>query len=179
MTEKATDDCLAQNLFSKSLAKMRETLTRAFRKAYPDRLLSDVFYVDSGLSDTGLSNGLRKGLNKRRVPRILICLLLSFPYLEELWHGTVRIFPSFFNNIDKVPVCHIHGVSDRLQAQMSDAFISFARTGVPESPLLPKWPACTCNDETTMILDENCRVGHNFDDELIQLHFTQKVFELF
>lgn len=177
---KATDDCLAQKLICEKLGENEgKALTRAFRKAYPDRPLSDVFYVDSGAFRYWIKQWIKKRTEQKA------CATYSYLFAPEFsvfggtlaWHCSD--IPFFFNNIDKVPVCHIHGVSDRLQAQMSDAFISFARTGVPESPLLPKWPACTYNDETTMIFDENCRVGHNFDDELIQLHFTQKVFERF
>ena len=45
--------------------------------------------------------------------------------------------------------------------------MAFARTGDPGTSLLPAWPACTPEEEHTMVLDENSRCLTNFDHDLI------------
>ena len=50
--------------------------------------------------------------------------------------------PFMFDNVDKARVLVGPGKEpERLAAMMSDAWISFARTGTPSSKLLPAWPA--------------------------------------
>ena len=61
-------------------------------------------------------------------------------------------------------------MTDLLEKQMCDAWLNFARTGKPSSDALPEWPACTPDDEATMIFDKTCEVRHNYDHELIALH---------
>jgi para-nitrobenzyl esterase len=75
-----------------------------------------------------------------------------------------------FHNIDKIPICNVPGVSDRLEEQVFGAWINFARSGNPGHPGLPDWPACKPGDEATMIFDRSCEVKHNHDNELIALH---------
>lgn len=61
-------------------------------------------------------------------------------------------------------------MTDLLEKQMCDAWLNFARTGKPSSDALPAWPACTPDDEATMIFDRTCTVRHNYDHALIALH---------
>jgi len=44
-----------------------------------------------------------------------------------------------------------------LQDQMSDAWIAFARTGNPNHPGMPLWPAYSMENRETMIFDVECR----------------------
>jgi len=45
-----------------------------------------------------------------------------------------------------------------LAGRVSDAWIAFARTGNPNTPKLPHWPAFTAKDHATMVLDNTSRV---------------------
>ena len=45
-----------------------------------------------------------------------------------------------------------------LAAIVSAVWAGFARTGKPEHPALPRWPAYTSDERATMILDTECRV---------------------
>lgn len=72
--------------------------------------------------------------------------------------------PFVFDNLDRAP----HLIGDLSAAQpladaMSDAWVNFARTGVPGSPLLPAWPRYDAVERKTMIFDRRCRVASDPD----------------
>ncbi|PWK79272.1 para-nitrobenzyl esterase [Mucilaginibacter oryzae] len=56
-----------------------------------------------------------------------------------------------------------------LADKISSAWISFAKTGNPNTPLLPKWPAYTAENGATMILDNQCVIKNHPDDELLKI----------
>lgn len=56
-----------------------------------------------------------------------------------------------------------------LADKVSDAWISFARTGNPNAKGLPEWPAYTRKNGATMILDNKSEVRYHHDDELMDL----------
>jgi para-nitrobenzyl esterase len=41
---------------------------------------------------------------------------------------------------------------------MSSAWVAFARTGKPETKLLPNWPAFDAGKRATMIFNDQCKV---------------------
>ena len=83
------------------------------------------------------------------------------------WH--CADIPFFFHNTDKVEICGMPGVSDKLEEQMFGAFMAFVRSGDPNFEKLPAWPAVTKSEEPTMIFDRECEVRMNFDDALYEL----------
>ena len=60
-------------------------------------------------------------------------------------------------NAAAYPEMYGTGVSEPLQSQMMDAWISFARTGDPNHPSLPDWPPYERANRATMVFDAN---GH-------------------
>ena len=91
----------------------------------------------------------------------------EFPMFDGkiAWHCSE--IPFVFHNIDKVPVCNCGEETNRLQEQICQAWVSFARTGKPEISGI-EWPACADGDEAVMMLDKECRIRHNPDHELGQ-----------
>ena len=53
-----------------------------------------------------------------------------------------------------------------LADKVSDAWIHFARTGDPNHPGLPHWPAFNAKDKSTMVFDNTCVARNNLDDKL-------------
>jgi para-nitrobenzyl esterase len=45
-----------------------------------------------------------------------------------------------------------------LADKVSDAWIAFARTGNPNTPKLPHWPAFTAQDRATMVINNESKV---------------------
>jgi para-nitrobenzyl esterase len=48
-----------------------------------------------------------------------------------------------------------------LAGAMSEAWLAFARTGNPNHPALPHWPAYSLEERQTMIFDTLCRLEHD------------------
>ena len=93
---------------------------------------------------------------------------LEFPMMNKIaWHCSD--IPFFFHNIDKVELCSIPGVSEKLEEQIFSAFMEFTRTGVPSSDSLPFWPQITQTEEPTMIFDRICEVRDHYDDALYEM----------
>jgi len=69
--------------------------------------------------------------------------------------------PFVFDNA-RPPVMPESAGRGRLAAQMSEAWIAFARSGAPDHPGIPHWPAYSLDERATMIFDrEAARVRHD------------------
>lgn len=70
--------------------------------------------------------------------------------------------PFMFNNVDKSRVLVGPGKNpEKLAAMMSDAWLSFARTGTPSSKLLPAWPAYDSTTRPVMQFDIKPNVAND------------------
>ena len=75
--------------------------------------------------------------------------------------------PFVFDHVDDVPAMTGTG-PDRyaLAERMSEAWVSFARTGNPNHDTLPQWPVFTASDRATMVFDTECQaVNDPYGDE--------------
>jgi para-nitrobenzyl esterase len=69
-----------------------------------------------------------------------------------------------FHNTDRCAPMTGGGPGPRaLAAKVSDAWIHFARSGNPNHPGLPKWPAFTASEGAVMIFDNDCVAKNNPD----------------
>ena len=136
-----------------------------FLKIYPDKAPMDLLSVDTIFREPTIR------FIKERV-KCPDSKIYSFQFTYEFpmfdgkiaWHCSE--IPFAFHNIDKVPVCNCGEETNRLQEQICQAWVSFARTGKPEISGI-EWPACADGDEAVMMLDKECRIRHNPDHELV------------
>jgi para-nitrobenzyl esterase len=66
--------------------------------------------------------------------------------------------PFVFDTVDIPDTTRRAPGARELAAAVSATWAAFARAGSPENPALPRWPAYTPEERTTMILDNECRI---------------------
>ena len=70
-----------------------------------------------------------------------------------------------FDNLDKTRLHGDRPEAPALAERMSEAWLAFARTGDPNHPGLPAWPAYDTDRRPTMLFDVDCRVADDPDAE--------------
>ena len=59
--------------------------------------------------------------------------------------------PFSFHNTELVPCCNVPGLSDRLEDEVSGAWLAFARTGDPNCRQIPEWKRYTQAERYCMV----------------------------
>ena len=157
-----------KEMLSKRFGEHTQELIDLFTKAYPKKKPVDLLSLDRVFRTP--SKELAKLMAEGgEAPAYLYNFILEFPIAhgKAAWHCSD--IPFVFHNTDKVEICNIDGVSDELEEKIFQALIHFAYTGNPNHIGLPKWSSVKPEDEPTMIFDRDCKVLHNYDDELINL----------
>jgi len=167
--EEKADGEIVEKKLRRRYGAHTEEIKALFAKAYPDKDVSDVMFVDSIFRAPTMKFIEAKSAHPESGTYSYI---MSYAFTCD--GGRIALhcceIPFVFHNTALVPGCNEEGVTDLLEKQMCDAWLNFARTGKPSSEDLPEWPACVPGDEAVMIFDKTCEVRHNHDHELIALH---------
>lgn len=146
-----------------------DALIPLFKKAYPERDIIDLLRLDFIFRGPEIGYiAQRSALNGS-----------TFSYLFNLdqpinggttpWHCSD--IPYVFHNIDLVEHPHRpdgdNAVAERVQEQVFQSVMAFARTGNPANGSLPDWQPCGAGCENTMVIGEACGVRQNFDHALL------------
>ncbi len=144
-----------------------DEMIELFQETFPGKNPTDLLLVDRILREPS-KNLVRLYVKGGGVGAYLYEFTLEFPIYHNkiAWHCSD--IPFFFHNTELVEICQIPDVGEKLETQMFEAFMSFARTGKPESDKLPKWEPVTPDQEPTMIFDRVCEVRYQFDDKLYE-----------
>lgn len=162
--DKETLDGHLQEFFGEKKEEM-ETL---FAKAYPDRNPADVLFLDTRLR-RGCLNFCRERAKAGGVSwNWLFNLESPFNYGTVAWHNAEE--PYVFHNAEYIEAQYIPGVSERLQDQMSGAWVKFAQCGNPNTDLIPDWPVATAESVPTMCFDEVTDLRIDHDRELMEVY---------
>lgn len=144
-----------------------DEMIKLFSEAFPGKNPTDLLLIDRVMRQPTkhLVNLHAKGGN---IGTYLYEFTLEFPMYHNkiAWHCSD--IPFFFRNTELVEVCQIPDVGEKLEAQIFEAFMSFVKTGKPESDKLPVWESVTQDKEPTMIFDRECEVRYQFDDRLYE-----------
>lgn len=163
---------------SMSDAEKREIIARQFGEAHADELIAlfRAAYPDKNELDL-LSISNRLGTMEFCAYRAETCRARAYNYLfsftfpyddgKPAWH--CADIPFAFHNIDKVPICHRPGISERLQEEVAGAYVAFARYGDPNHAGMANWPAYTAQAPVTMFWDK-CSKASDKDLALQKLH---------
>ena len=139
-----------------------------FRAAYPERALVDLLRLDFIFRAPELDYIAKRSLLNESTWSYLFNMDQPIFGGSTPWH--CADVPYVFRNIDLVEYPHgpqEEGLSHRVQEQIFQSVMAFARSGDPNSAAIPAWPACSEGKEPTLLIDGNTRVLENFDHALI------------
>lgn len=145
-----------------------DELIRLYKLAYPGKNELDLFAIDAVTRPVALKYVEMKAAAEQ-APIYSYMFSLEFDYDDGklAWH--CADIPFAFHNTDKVAICNIDGVTEKLEQEVFGAFVNFARTGNPNHAALPYWPAFTLENKATMVFDAKSEVRVDYDRELLDL----------
>jgi len=147
-----------------------EKVLDLFKKAYPDHDILDSIFLDSAFRAPNIEyNDARSKVAEAPTYSYMFAYDLPVDDGTPAWHCAE--IPFVFQNTDKVAVANEVGVTDRLEAEVSSAWVNFARTGNPNNELLPEWKNYTLETPVTMVFDVKTEAKSDYDRELANLHW--------
>lgn len=162
---KLTDEQIRE-IVSAVYGEHTDEMIRLFRETYPGKVPTDLLVVDRVMRQRSKAIA-QLHAEGSSAGTYLYDFILEFPIHHNMiaWHCSD--IPFFFHNTDLVEICQTEE-GERLEGQMFEAFMTFAKNGKPESDRLPSWKPVTKKEEPTMIFDRNCELRYNFDDKLYE-----------
>jgi len=143
----------------------------AVKKAYPDdKRPTDLCDID----DRFRLGAIRYANNKAANNTAPVYMYL-FTWQSPVYDGDLKALhcmelPFVFNNIARCEEMTGGGKDAYVLAdKMSQAWLTFARTGNPYHKGLPQWPAYTPTNGTVMFFDNTCSVKSHHDKALMDL----------
>ena len=133
-----------------------EELTEALKEAYPDKTDLTAEHVDTTLIRLPILKIMAHKADQGGAPV----------------YGYVFTYGNSFHGAE-IPYVFDHPEDNEeqkaLAAQISQAWINFAKNGVPEADGMPEWEPYTREGGTTMILDTQSKLVHNHDQKLLKI----------
>ena len=149
-------------LHAKYGAKASDVLS-AFKQAYPGKADFEAAYVDAKTIRIPMLKIMRAKA-KQSAP----VYSYIFAFDSPLAVHTAEI-PYVFSNVEMSTLeTTDSGARERVQNDMSDAWIAFAKTGNPSTKNLV-WKPYTNDEGATMLFDKESKLVYNHDKNLIQL----------
>ena len=140
-------------------------LEALFRASYPERRIVDLLRLDTMFRQPTIEYvRTRAALNDCTYSYLFNMDQPIFGGLTP-WHCSD--IPYVFHNIDLVDYPNACPDAEKVQEAVFQSVMAFARTGKPENALVPAWPACTKDEEHTMLFDADIRLKTNYDHELV------------
>ena len=133
-----------------------DELTEALKEAYPDKTDLTAEHVDTTLIRLPILKIMAHKADQGGAPV----------------YGYVFTYGNSFHGAE-IPYVFDHPEDNEeqkaLAAQISQAWINFARNGVPETDGMPGWEPYTREGGATMILDTQSKLVHNHDQKLLKI----------
>lgn len=133
-----------------------EELTEALKEAYPDKTDLTAEHVDTTLIRLPILKIMAHKADQGGAP----VYGYVFTYGNS-YHGAE--IPYVFDHEEETEE------QKALSQEISQAWINFAKTGVPGSDDMPEWEPYTREGGATMILDTESKLVHNHDQKLLKI----------
>ena len=160
------DEELVLKLIREVYGERTDRVIEAMKKAYPDKKIVDCLYINKATRAAS-----RDYAKKRAEEGCAPCWNWMFNLECPLnsgtipWHNGEEAY--MFHNANYLEASYIPGISERLQDQMTGAWVQFAKTGDPNIPGNPVWPAVTPDNGSCILFDRETTVRYHHDDELM------------
>jgi para-nitrobenzyl esterase len=142
-----------------------EPAIEVYRKANPGATASDLYFLIA--SDHRYSGPVMKIAERRAALGTAPVYLYYWRWETPVDGGRLKSphtieIPFAFDNV-KIASSLTGGGAEAvaLADKVSDAWIAFARTGDPNTPKLPRWPAFNASDRPTMVFNTESAVQHD------------------
>ena len=133
-----------------------EELTEALQEAYPDKTDLTAEHVDTTLIRLPILKIMAHKADQNGAP----VYGYVFTY-DNSYHGAE--IPYVFDHANE------NEEQKALADQISQAWINFAKTGVPGTDSMPEWEPYTRDGGATMLLDTESKLVHHHDQKLLKL----------
>lgn len=115
--------------------------------------------------------------NKRSLTASRVDTLIRLPMLKIMSHkadqGGADVYAYIFardNSFHGAEISFVFAnTDDPLADQVSQVWVNFARNGVPSAEGMPEWEPYTRDSGATMLLDDEPKLVHHHDRELMEL----------
>ena len=149
-----------------------EMFIKSVKKAYPnDTRPSDLMDVDVTFRPGSVYQANIKSALVGGAPVYMYLFTWQSPVMDGKYKAVHCMdLPFVFNNIARcggMTGCTKEAYT--LAGRMSDAWISFAKTGNPNHAGLPNWPKYNASTTSTMHFDNKCEVMPQLDKELFEI----------
>ncbi len=143
-----------------------EGIVESFYKTFPEGRLALLASYDDRFRPATVQFAEKKALEST-APTYMYNFAFEFPLMGGVYGWHCSDIPFVFHNTKRVACCNKGEITEILENQMAGAWVSFAYTGNPNHPGMPKWEAYG-EKNTTMVFGDNTRCVENFDDELLE-----------
>ncbi|MCD7807126.1 MAG: carboxylesterase family protein [Lachnospiraceae bacterium] len=143
-----------------------EYLLGEFRKAYPGHKEADLLYIDTAIRGKLNQLALRRAGAGEQVWNWVFDVESPLRGGTVAWHCGEN--PYVLHNTEYSAAACIPGISEKVEEQMSSAWISFFRTGNPNCEEIPYWPQVTPEHLPTMVFGPKTEVRTDHDQKLQQ-----------
>ncbi len=155
-------------LLREKFGEEADKIADEFSRVYPEKNVADTLYIDTMFRRATLDFAVRRAeLSDAPVYNYLFAFEFPFNNGSIAFHNSEIAY--VFHNADYLEAYYKPGVTERLQDQVSGAWVNFAYCGNPNHKLLPKWDEVSGKDVPCMIFDEECRCEVNYDARLLEL----------
>jgi para-nitrobenzyl esterase len=157
------DDAALRRRVRELVGEAADGIISIYRKANPPASASDLYFLIA--SDHRYGAPAMKIAERRAALRKGAVYLYYFRWETPLDGGRLKSphtieIPFAFNNVQASRLTAGATGAQALADKVSDVWLAFARTGDPNTPALPRWPAFDATQRATMMFD-NASVVQN------------------
>ena len=141
----------------------------AFKKAYPEKKVVDLAFLEASFRRGTVQYCEARSKVPGAAPIYNWLIPTEFPYDGGTvgWHNADEAY--MFHNAQYLEASYIPGVSEKMQDEMTGAWLAMAKTGDPNfEGLTTKWPSYQEEPGATYFFDAESYVKHDHDKEVME-----------